>query len=50
MDMDDIKLFAEHEKESGILIQVVRKYSQGIGMKFGIEKCTMLIMKGSKDT
>ena len=48
MYMDDIKLFAENEKELETLIHAVRIYSQDIGMEFGIEKCTMLVMKSSK--
>ena len=39
MYMDRIKLFAKNEKESEILIQVLRIYSQDIGMEFDIEKC-----------
>ena len=35
--MDDIKLFANKEKEMEALIQDVRIYSQDIGMEFGIE-------------
>ena len=35
--MDDIKLFAINEKELEILMNVVRIYSQDIGMKFGIK-------------
>ena len=46
--MDDIKLFAKNGSELEILTQTVRIYSQGIGMKFGIEKCSMLIMKSKK--
>ena len=30
------------------LIQTVRIYSQDIGMEFGIEKCTMLVMESGK--
>ena len=48
MYMDDIKLFAKNERELETLIQTVRIYSQDIGMEFGIEKCTMLIMKIGK--
>ena len=47
---DDIKLFAKTKKELETLIQAVRIYSQDIGMGFGIEKCTMLIMKVENDT
>ena len=45
MYMDDIKLFAKNEKELEILIQAATIYSENIGMEFGIEKCTMLVMK-----
>ena len=46
--MDDIKLFAKNEKQQETLIHTVRIYSQDIGMEFGIEKCTMLLMKSCK--
>ena len=48
MFMDDIKLSGKNEKELETLIQTKRIYSQDIGMECGIEKCTMLIMKSSK--
>ena len=46
--MDDIKLFAENEKELEILIQTIGIYSQDIRMEFDIEKCFILIMKREK--
>ena len=46
--MDDIKLFANNEKELENLIHVVRIYSQDIEMEFGIDKCAILVMKSSK--
>ena len=46
--MDDIKLFGKNEKELEILIYAIRIYSQNIGMEFGIEKCTILVMKSGK--
>ena len=46
--MDNIKLFAKNEKELETLIHTVRIYIQDIGKKFGIEKCTMLVMKSRK--
>ena len=46
--MNDIELFANDEKELKTLIQTIRIYNQDIGMKFGIEKCAMLIMKSGK--
>ena len=39
------KLFAKNEKELEILIHIVRIYSQDIGMEFGTEKCSLLVMK-----
>ena len=48
MYMDYIKIFAKNEKELETLIHAVRIYSQDIGIEFGIEKCAMLEMKGSK--
>ena len=43
--MNDIKLFAENEKQLETLIRAVRIYNQDIGMKFGIEIYAMLVMK-----
>ena len=48
MYIDDFKRFAKNEKESETLILTVRIYSHDIGMEFGIEKCSMLIMKSGK--
>ena len=48
MYMDDIKLFAKNEEELETLIHTIRIYIQDIGMKFGIEKCAMLVMKSDK--
>ena len=33
------------KKELKTLINTVRIYTQDIGMEFGIEKCTLLVMK-----
>ena len=46
--MDDIKLFAKHEKELETQIQTIRIYSEDIGMEFNTEKSAMLIMSGRK--
>ena len=43
--MDDVKVFVKNEKELENLIQIIRIFSQDIGIKFGIDKYTMLIMK-----
>ena len=48
MYMDDNQPFAKNEKELDTLIQAVRIYSQDIGIEYGIEKCTRLIMKTGK--
>ena len=45
MYLHDIKLFAKNEKELETLIHADRIYSQDKGMEFGIEKCTMFVMK-----
>ena len=46
--MYDIKLFTKNEKELETLIQAMKIYCDDIGMKFGVEKCTKLIMKSGK--
>ena len=46
MYMDDIKLFVKNEKELETLIHT--EYTVKTGMKFGIEKCALLVMKSSK--
>ena len=46
--MDDLKLYAKNEKELDSLMQTVRVFSKDIGMDFGIEKSSMLIMKRGK--
>ena len=43
-----IKLFAKKEKELETLIQAVTIYSDDIGMEFGKEKCSILIMRSGK--
>ena len=46
--MDDLKLYAKTEEELDSLVQTVRVFSEDIGMKFSIEKCSMLVMKRGK--
>ena len=48
MYMGDIKLFAKIEKDLESQIQLMRIYSDDIGMEFGIQICAMLIMKNGK--
>ena len=46
--MDDLKLYSRNEKGLDSLVQTVLVFSQDIGMKFGIEKCAMLVMEKGK--
>ena len=48
--MDDLKLYAKTSNQLDSLIQTVRIFSSDIGMKFGIEKCAVLIIKRGKIT
>ena len=42
---DDLKLYARNENQLDSLIQTMRIVSKDIGMKFGIEKCAVLVLK-----
>ena len=46
--MDDFKLYSKSEKALDSLIQTVRIFSKEFGMHFGIDKCTMLVMRKGK--
>ena len=46
--MDDLKLYAKTEEELDSLVQTVRVFSEDIGIKFSIEKFSMLVMKRGK--
>ena len=48
--MDDLKLYSQSKKglDSLVQTQTVRVFSKDIGMKFGIEKCAMLVMEKGK--
>ena len=48
MYMDDIYQFTKNDKDLETLIQLIRIYSQDIGMEFGIEKCARKIGKRQK--
>ena len=48
--MDDLKLYTKTSNQLDSLIQTVRIFSSDIGMKFGIEKCAVLIIKRGKMT
>ena len=49
MYMDDIKLFAENEKEFETLIQTIRIYNQDIGMRLCIENELCSLWKSEID-
>ena len=46
--MDDLELYSRSEKGLDSLVQIVRVFSEDIGMEFGIEKCAMLVMEKGK--
>ena len=48
MYLDDIQIFTKNLKKLETLIKAFRIYWQDIRMKFGIEKCTMLIINKMK--
>ena len=46
--MDDLNLHSRSQKGFDSLVQTFRVFSEDIGMEFGIEKCTMLVMEKGK--
>ena len=46
--MDDLKLYSHNEKELASLVQAIRIFSKDIGMKFGKEKCAILVIEKGK--
>ena len=46
--IDDLKLYASNEKSLKSLIQLVRVFSNDIGMEFGVEECAVLTIKKGK--
>ena len=43
--MDGLKLYGRNEKEINSVVHTVQVFSSDIGMYFGIDKCTMMVMK-----
>ena len=43
--MNDLKLYSRNEKELDLLVRATCIFSEDIGMKFGIEKCAMLVIE-----
>ena len=46
--MDNLKLYPKSERELDSLIQTVRIFSDYVGMVFGLNKCTVLVLKRGK--
>ena len=43
--MDNLKLYGKNEAEIDSLVQIVRIFSNDVGMEFGIDKCAVLMME-----
>ena len=43
--MDDLQLYIHNQKGLNALVQTINVSSEDIGMDFGIEKCTMLVIQ-----
>ena len=48
--MDDLKLFAKDDNDLEGLLQTVKKFSDDIGMSFGLDKCAKATFKRGKLT
>ena len=48
--MDDLKLFAKDDNNLEKMLQLVKKFSDDIGMAFGLEKCAKVSFKRGKLT
>ena len=46
--MDNLKFYGKSERELDLLIQIVRIFSHGVGIKFKLGKCTVLVLKTGK--
>lgn len=42
--MADLKLYGKNEKELNSLTSTVEKFSQDVGMTFGMDKCKVVTM------
>ena len=43
--MDELKPYGRNESELERLVGIVKGYSDGIGMQFGLDKCGVLVME-----
>ena len=48
--MDDLSPFPKDDKDLEGLLQTVKKFSDDIGMSFGLDKCTKATFKRAKLT
>ena len=46
--MDDLKLFAANDNQLASMIRIVNKFSDYIGMSFGIDSCKKLTIQRGK--
>ena len=46
--MDDLKLYGKTERELNSLVNTVHGFSEDIGMKFGMDKCNVMMMTRGK--
>ena len=46
--MDDLKLYGKSERELNSLVNTVHIFSEDIGMKFGMDKCNVMVMERGK--
>ena len=47
--MDDLKLYGSNQNEIDSLVRTVEIVTKDIGMKFGIGKCGVLVVKRGKE-
>ena len=43
--MDDLKLYGRSKEELEMLVEMVKLFSDDVGMKFGFEKCGVLVVE-----
>ena len=46
--MDDFKLFGSNDNQLASMIKIVNKFSDDIGMSFGIDKCKKFTIQRGK--
>ena len=46
--MDDLKHFGKSDEQIDSVVQTMLKFSEDIGMEFGLKKCGVVILKKGK--